>query len=471
MQSKPFGELADGRSNNYDFLRFLFATLVIFGHSFIFVGFIGRGIDPISWITLQQTWAGDIAVNGFFAISGCLVTASYLRSRGVSESFKARVPQAYRFWIPVIDGAARTADYFKKRALRIYPGFIVATLVCLLIVGPLATHNIGQYIHSVRWGHAVFDMLTVKKVQHADAFVTTRAGVPMNAWVQNELDGPMWSIRIEFECYFFVAALGVLGMLRAGILAAALKRQWTAAANALGPVSGRTVVLVLFVIFYLMYVTAAPDYVPPYAFQRHLYRALAVAMVPLQHIAQHVPGIVSAVTDRVIRIYHRKQDAYDHLRCLTCFLAGMCFYLYRDVIPRSVKLVWVSLAAMAVVILLNHIDIGVPIFGAYLMFYGAYNPKWKLDRWGEKHDLSYGLYLYGWPAQALVVYYLGSNMNAYALFAMAMTIATVCALASWRFVEGPALRLKSSKKSKLVVAAKAKDPASLDEAPPATIPA
>ena len=85
MQTRPFGELADGRTNNYDFLRFLFAAAVILAHSFPFVG---RGIDPLSWISLNGTYSGDIAVDGFFAISGCLVTASWLRSRGLLDYFK-----------------------------------------------------------------------------------------------------------------------------------------------------------------------------------------------------------------------------------------------------------------------------------------------------------------------------------------------------------------------------------------------
>ena len=423
MQSKPFGELADGRSNNYDFLRFLFAALVIFGHSFIFVGFVepfawkhtvfghhfaftGQVIDPFSWMSLQQTWSGDIAVDGFFAISGCLVTASFLRSRGV-------------------------LDYFKKRALRIYPGFLMATAVCLLIVGPLATPHVGHYFRSVHWGSAVSDMVQLKKIQHVDAFAATKGIQPMDPAVLNELDGPMWSIRIEFECYILVAVLGVLGIWRSRLVREAMHRNWSAA-KPLNVISDRACVLILFVVAYVIYVATSPAYRPVYHFQTSLYHSLAAVIGPIQLAAAHAPQFVlrvGHVLDWPIRHLSGRQDIYDHIRCVTCFLAGMCFYLYRDVIPRSAKLAWASLVGLAVVILLDHIDIGIPIFAGYLMFYGAYNANWKLDRWGEKHDLSYGLYLYGWPAQALVVYYLGTNLNTYTVFAMAMAVASLCALA------------------------------------------
>ncbi|HEY6396033.1 MAG TPA: acyltransferase [Solirubrobacteraceae bacterium] len=57
-------------------------------------------------------------------------------------------------------------------------------------------------------------------------------------------------------------------------------------------------------------------------------------------------------------------------------------------------------------------------------------------------DLSYGLYLWGYPVAQLIVLFTAVR-RPLVLFALAAPITTVCALASWRLVESPALRLKS----------------------------
>ena len=90
----------DSRRNNIDFMRFLLALTVVLSHSFVLSG---AADSPM----------GSVAVDGFFILSGFLVTASYFNSKSVAE-------------------------YMKKRIRRIYPAFVVAMLFCLLIVVPLA---------------------------------------------------------------------------------------------------------------------------------------------------------------------------------------------------------------------------------------------------------------------------------------------------------------------------------------------
>jgi len=71
------------RSNNFDFLRFFFAALVIFSHSFDLLR--GSGADPISHFSRGQIDGGSLAVEGFFIISGFLVAQSFLNSRSVFD--------------------------------------------------------------------------------------------------------------------------------------------------------------------------------------------------------------------------------------------------------------------------------------------------------------------------------------------------------------------------------------------------
>lgn len=78
---------------------------------------------------------------------------------------------------------------------------------------------------------------------------------------------------------------------------------------------------------------------------------------------------------------------------------------------------------------------------AYFCFWFAYRlPHWKwLERWG---DPSYGIYLWGWPMQQVLVHFF-PGQTPYQNFLTATICAIVCGYASWRFVERPALKLKS----------------------------
>lgn len=63
--------------NNFDFLRFFLAALVIFSHSYpLFYG--SKDWEPFYRATRHQLEAGAVAVDGFFVISGFLSYGVYL---------------------------------------------------------------------------------------------------------------------------------------------------------------------------------------------------------------------------------------------------------------------------------------------------------------------------------------------------------------------------------------------------------
>lgn len=77
---------------------------------------------------------------------------------------------------------------------------------------------------------------------------------------------------------------------------------------------------------------------------------------------------------------------------------------------------------------------------AYFCFWFAYRvPAWRrLERWG---DPSYGIYLWGWPVQQLLVSAM-PEMTPWQNFLMAAPIATLLGYLSWWCLERQALRLK-----------------------------
>jgi peptidoglycan/LPS O-acetylase OafA/YrhL len=116
--------------------------------------------------------------------------------------------------------------------------------------------------------------------------------------------------------------------------------------------------------------------------------------------------------------------------------------MYRDLIPRRRALLIVSL----VVLLLSSVawlDLALPVCGTYALFYLAFSKTLKMHRFGRFGDFSYGLYLWGWPIQQLLVRHFGAAISPWLLFAMAAPIALVVAAASWHCIEHPFLRLKT----------------------------
>ena len=80
------------------------------------------------------------------------------------------------------------------------------------------------------------------------------------------------------------------------------------------------------------------------------------------------------------------------------------------------------------------------IAGAYVVF-GACTSS-ALHRYAPTRvDLSYGVYLYGFPVQKLLSWYV-PDITPIVLFVATLAICLPLAALSWRFIESPALRLK-----------------------------
>lgn len=124
--------------------------------------------------------------------------------------------------------------------------------------------------------------------------------------------------------------------------------------------------------------------------------------------------------------------------CTAFFITGTALWLHRERVPLHGGLVLALVLALA----LLH---GGP--WAHLPYFGllTYGTLWLGLRVRlpmiRRTDISYGLYLYGWPAQQLA-WMLPLGKTVAGNIAIATAIAVPCALASWWLVERPALRLK-----------------------------
>jgi peptidoglycan/LPS O-acetylase OafA/YrhL len=91
----------DSNKNNIGFLRLLFASFVIIGHSPELLDG-NRNREPLSMI-FHTISLGDLAVDGFFLLSGFLITKSMVNSRSFCRFLERRVFRIYPAFMLALD--------------------------------------------------------------------------------------------------------------------------------------------------------------------------------------------------------------------------------------------------------------------------------------------------------------------------------------------------------------------------------
>lgn len=163
------------KDNNFGALRLFFASLVILSHSPVII--TGNEDDDLLFRIFGTVTSGALAVDGFFIVSGYLVTKSFVSTQSMP-------------------------DYFRKRIFRICPGFIVNYWVCIFVFAPLMGAGLAV-LHPNSLARDFVRMLRLGSPGAANAL----AGMPYPS-----LNGSAWTIAYEFRCYILVALLGLIGL-------------------------------------------------------------------------------------------------------------------------------------------------------------------------------------------------------------------------------------------------------------------
>lgn len=332
------------RRNNFDTLRLLAATAVIFSHAFLLATGRQDG-EPLMVLTGGQTILGVVGVFVFFVISGYLVTQSW-------ES----APSLPRFAV--------------KRALRIYPGLAACILVLTFGLGPvISSLPLGDYLSS----YGTYDFLVANLLLHTDH--NSLPGV----WFTSRdlghiLDGPLWSLPVEVAMYVMVAVLGATRLLRLPVL-------W------------------------------------------------ALTGV----------GLLAIILDA--SNWHDWDFTGSVLWLLAFFVVGMLLQQWPRERALDGRLALLALAGLIVSVPLHAFILMFPLCGGYLVIYLALTPSLPVLPAARFGDLSYGLYIYGWPVEQTVLY-LRPDATWWELFLIAYPATAVVAFLSWHLVEKRALRLK-----------------------------
>ena len=181
------GDLTGARARGMDVLRLGAASLVIVAHSYNLTG----NAEPFR--RFEGPEFGDIAVAIFFAISGFLVTASWL-----SDS--------------------RVRSFLTRRALRILPGLWVVLLATVALGVVVTALPVTTYLTSVAtWRYPLERALVYSTRPDLPGVFT---GNPYGSAV----NGSLWTLPVEVTAYAATLILGVTGVLarRRGLVLAAI---------------------------------------------------------------------------------------------------------------------------------------------------------------------------------------------------------------------------------------------------------
>jgi peptidoglycan/LPS O-acetylase OafA/YrhL len=124
------------------------------------------------------------------------------------------------------------------------------------------------------------------------------------------------------------------------------------------------------------------------------------------------------------------------LRLVAAFTAGSALMLCGNRIRMNAATLIGSLVCFATTILLDHPVLGMLPAGVLLFWLGMRLPLQKI---GQRNDISYGIYIYGWPVQQMIMLVFPNQELPVLVFAgLAVLITIPLAFASWRLVEKPA---------------------------------
>jgi peptidoglycan/LPS O-acetylase OafA/YrhL len=171
-------QVFDPKSNALNAIRLALAAEVILWHSFPVTG----RMPPVA--VLQILFS--VGVDGFFAISGFLITRSWLKN-------------------------PRLREYLIARALRILPGFHVCLLVTAFVIAPIAVAIQGGSVAKLLMSTSPIEyVLKNSGLIYLQRFIDgTPHGVPdpVAGW-----NASLWSLIWEVACYLIVALVGIVGL-------------------------------------------------------------------------------------------------------------------------------------------------------------------------------------------------------------------------------------------------------------------
>jgi peptidoglycan/LPS O-acetylase OafA/YrhL len=174
------GDVATGRDNNFNLIRFAAAASVLVSHAWPIA--LGPGTaEPLQALTGHTL--GTLAVYVFFAISGFFISASFAAS-------------------------ASAGDFLLARGLRLFPCLAVSLLLVAFAMGPfVTTQPAAGYLQAPETWRFLFHNATLVWPQYRLPGVFETNPYPA-------VEGSIWTLIHEVLCYALVFLAGLTGLSR-----------------------------------------------------------------------------------------------------------------------------------------------------------------------------------------------------------------------------------------------------------------
>ncbi len=274
------------------------------------------------------------------------------------------------------DQNPRPARFLLARSLRIWPGLVACAVVTAFVIGPLMSSD-------TLTGYFSNPTTYTWPLTVAGVFFGTPPFLP-GLFEHNHtpfVNIALWTLPIEIKCYALVLLLGTFGMLST---------------------------------------------------KRKAIISIVVCAISFFYMIRHPPAETSFFYD--VFMLQGSYNGYP----VAFFLIGMTAYVFRDKIIIDGRM---ALALVISFVVLRHSHVATAIY--YSAF--TYGILWVgstpvLRKLNQKHDYSYGVYIYGFFVQQCVQTLLPSITN-YQSLLIAIPAALVLAALSWHLVESPCLAL------------------------------
>jgi len=158
------------KQNNFDFLRFYFAFVVVIGHLIIISGVQSFKKYGIYFDTYTS-------VTAFFCISGFLISQSYIKTKSIKS-------------------------YFEKRAARLLPAYIFVIVSFSLILSTLSIYSFVNYFTSPElYKYLAANLSFLNFVQ------PSLPGVFLGEGITSDVNGALWTLKVEVSFYLSIPIL------------------------------------------------------------------------------------------------------------------------------------------------------------------------------------------------------------------------------------------------------------------------
>jgi peptidoglycan/LPS O-acetylase OafA/YrhL len=279
-------------------------------------------------------------------------------------------------------------SFFWKRLLRIFPGLLFVVLFSIFVIGisltelPKIEYLTNPQTYASLWVLKLYPYYSTNLPKVFESF---------NKF--NEVNGSLWTLAYEFTCYIALAV---------GLLLGILRKKW--------------IILSIFLIIWIS-----------------------------------MPFWINIIYTTNYIIPFLRLNFNDFIVFGLYFYVGTIFCLFKDNIP--LRWYWAVLAIIiwfmyAILPFSKDFIVANTLFWLrivclpYLFFYLAFS-KSLLNQFGKIGDLSYGIYIFGYPIQQSIIYLTKSTISESQLNLFTFLIVLPMAWLSWHYIEKPALKYKN----------------------------